>query len=54
MIVQACINRARAIGFHSNLHLPTDAMISDSVKCVEAGAQWQFEQKATIRIDNFT
>ncbi|HEY0120910.1 MAG TPA: 3-keto-5-aminohexanoate cleavage protein [Rhizobium sp.] len=38
MIVQACINGARPSGFHPRLPLTKEAMIRDSIQCVEAGA----------------
>jgi uncharacterized protein (DUF849 family) len=41
MIVQACINGARSIGFHSNLPLTIASTISDSIKCVKAGHSFE-------------
>jgi uncharacterized protein (DUF849 family) len=38
MIIQACINGARAVGFHPNLPLTAVAMARDSAACVAAGA----------------
>ncbi len=38
MIVQACINGARATGFHPALPLTTDAMARDGAACLAAGA----------------
>jgi uncharacterized protein (DUF849 family) len=38
MIVQACINGARALGFHSALPLSADAMARDGAACVAVGA----------------
>ena len=38
MIVQACINGARASGFHPALPLSADAMARDGAACVAAGA----------------
>ena len=38
MIVQACINGARPSDFHPALPLTIEAMVRDSVQCVEAGA----------------
>ena len=38
MIVQACINGARAFGFHPALPLSADAMARDGAACVAAGA----------------
>ena len=38
MIVQACINGARPSGYHAQLPLTIDAMVRDSVACIEAGA----------------
>jgi uncharacterized protein (DUF849 family) len=38
MIVQACINGARPKGFHPALPLTNEAMVSDAIECVTAGA----------------
>jgi len=38
MIVQACINGARAAGFHPALPLTADAMARDGAACLAAGA----------------
>ncbi len=38
MIVQACINGARAFDFHPTLPLSADAMALDGAACVAAGA----------------
>ncbi len=38
MIVQACINGARKAAFHPRLPLTTEAMVRDSVECLQAGA----------------
>ena len=38
MIVQACINGARPIGYHPRLPLTTEAMVRDSMACLDAGA----------------
>ncbi|MBL8790760.1 MAG: 3-keto-5-aminohexanoate cleavage protein, partial [Rhizobiales bacterium] len=38
MIVQACINGARKADHHPRLPLTTDAMVKDSLACLEAGA----------------
>ncbi|MGO4564894.1 3-keto-5-aminohexanoate cleavage protein [Rhizobium sp. 2YAF20] len=38
MIVQACINGARRSGYHPSLPLTTEAMVRDSIACIDAGA----------------
>jgi uncharacterized protein (DUF849 family) len=38
MIVQACINGAREAGYHPELPLTSDAMVSDAAACIAAGA----------------
>lgn len=38
MIIQACINGARSIGYHPALPLTIEAMVAAAVECVEAGA----------------
>ncbi len=38
MIVQACLNGARAIGFHPRLPLSPDALARDGASCVAVGA----------------
>ena len=38
MIVQACLNGARASGFHSRFPLAAEAMAHDGASCVAAGA----------------
>ena len=38
MIVQACINGARASGFHPRLPLSPQAMAQDGARCIAAGA----------------
>ena len=38
MIVQACLNGSRAIGYHPKLPITTQMMVADAVECVAAGA----------------
>ena len=38
MIVQACLNGARAPEFHPRLPLTTEAIAADAISCVKAGA----------------
>ena len=38
MIVQACLNGSRAIGFHQRLPLTSEDIANDGASCIAAGA----------------